>query len=127
MAMPEYLYSPLFGTFHVRGEFMNDYLVEPLDPQGFDSHIDRVHKGLVGTPPWQLEKPVAQRKQIGGNHYSKHTIQPWDIIDEYKLDYYLGNVVKYVLRDKNNKLEDLEKALHFLEKRIELEKSRVQA
>ena len=56
------------------------------------------------------------KKQIGGNHYAKHKIQPWDIIDEYNLDYYLGNVLKYVLRAKDkNGIEDLKKAQHYLE------------
>ena len=59
-------------------------------------------------------------KQVGGNHYAKHAIQPWDIIDDWGLDYYLGNVIKYVLRDKNDKIEDLNKAIHCLEKKIEL-------
>lgn len=59
-------------------------------------------------------------KQVGGNHYAKHSIQPWAIIDDWGLDYYLGNVIKYVLRDKNDKVEDLQKAIHYLEKKIEL-------
>ncbi len=59
-------------------------------------------------------------KQVGGNHYAKHKIQPWDIIDDWGLDYYLGNVIKYVLRDKYDQVEDLHKAIHYLEKKIEL-------
>jgi len=57
-------------------------------------------------------------KQVGGNHYVKHEIQPWDIIDEYDLDYYEGCVLKYLLRDKDNRKQDLEKAIHCLEKII---------
>lgn len=57
-------------------------------------------------------------KQVGGNHYVKHCIQPWDIIDEYNLDYYEGCVLKYLLRDKDNRKQDLEKAIHCLEKII---------
>lgn len=60
------------------------------------------------------------QKQVGGTHYACHCIQPWAIIDDWNLDYYLGNVIKYVLRDKNNKVEDLHKAIHYLEKKIEL-------
>lgn len=63
---------------------------------------------------------VEPSKQIGGTHYAKHSIQPWAIIDDWNLDYYLGNVIKYVLRDKNDKVEDLHKAIHYLEKKIEL-------
>lgn len=59
--------------------------------------------------------------QVGGDHYAKRKIQPWDVIEEYNLDFWLGNVIKYVLRarDKNG-LEDLRKAQHYLAYRIEL-------
>jgi len=59
------------------------------------------------------------KKQIGGEHYSKHNIQPWDIIDEYDLNYYEGNVLKYLLREKGDRTEDLKKAAHYLEKEID--------
>ena len=58
-------------------------------------------------------------KQVGGSHY-KNAIQPWDIINTWKLDYWRGNVVKYVLRAPyKNQREDLEKAIHYLEYLIE--------
>jgi hypothetical protein len=31
---------------------------------------------------------MADRMQVGGNHYTKHVYQPWDIIDAYGLDFY---------------------------------------
>ena len=64
------------------------------------------------------------RKQIGGNHYVKYSIQPWDIIDEYGLNYYEGNVLKYLLRRKGDRIEDLQKAIHYLEKELENEQNR---
>ncbi len=59
-------------------------------------------------------------KQVGGNHYSKRKIQPIDIINEYDLGFYDGNIVKYILRhkDKNGK-QDLLKALDYLTRLIE--------
>ena len=67
------------------------------------------------------EPSQALEKQIGGRHYKKHSIQPWHIIDEYELDFYLGNAIKYILRNKNDmQVEDLEKAIHYLERKIEL-------
>jgi hypothetical protein len=60
-------------------------------------------------------------KQVGGDHYQKHAIQPWDVIDCYGLNYYEGNVLKYLLRRKENRIEDLHKAAHYIEKLIELE------
>jgi len=57
----------------------------------------------------------AAAKQVGGTHYSKHKIQPWDIIDEYGLDYHRGNAIKYILRNKMDTYEDIQKAHHYLE------------
>ena len=60
--------------------------------------------------------PVTE-KQVGGTHYNSHKIQPWDIIDEYALNYYAGNAIKYILRyPKKNGVEDIDKAIHYLEK-----------
>ena len=65
----------------------------------------------------------AAARQVGGNHYKGKTFQVWDIIDEYGLDYYLGNSLKYILRQKDNKLEDIKKAIHYLEYYVEKEEN----
>lgn len=59
-------------------------------------------------------------EQVGGDHYTRYDIQPWDIIEEYGLDYFEGNVLKYLLRLKTNRLEDLKKARHYLDKVINM-------
>ena len=64
---------------------------------------------------------MARSKQVGGDHYAKHEIQPWDVIENYGLDFFTGNVLKYLLREKDNRLQDLQKAAHYLEKAIERE------
>ncbi len=47
-------------------------------------------------------------------------MQPWAIIDAWGLDFYAGNVLKYILRAKHKGgLEDLQKARHYLDKMIE--------
>lgn len=57
---------------------------------------------------------------MGGNHYNV-PIQPWDYIAANGLGFFEGNVIKYVTRWKRkNGVEDLRKALHYLEKLIEL-------
>jgi hypothetical protein len=62
-------------------------------------------------------------KQVGGNHY-KRAHQPWEIIEEWQLNYWAGNVLKYLLRYKyKNGVEDLEKAKHYLEYLIKHENS----
>jgi hypothetical protein len=64
-------------------------------------------------------KRGTRNEQIGGDHYTKHKTQPWDIIEEYNLDFWLGNVVKYILRHRDKGgVEDLMKALHYLDHAI---------
>lgn len=65
-----------------------------------------------------------RRKQVGGDHYAKHKIQPWDVIEDWGLDFFAGNALKYLLRDKGTRLEDLQKLQHYVEKMIEREQAR---
>jgi len=54
-------------------------------------------------------------------HYKgEHGIQPFDIIDAFKLGFNLGNVVKYVCRAdlKGEALKDLHKARVYLDREI---------
>ena len=59
------------------------------------------------------------------DHYAKHTIQLWDIIREYELDYFEGNALKYLLRQKGDRLEDLQKAARYIEECIKNEQERI--
>lgn len=62
---------------------------------------------------------VANERQEGGNHY-RSPIQHWDYVIANKLDYFQGQITKYVTRWKlKNGLQDLYKARHFLDKYIE--------
>lgn len=61
-------------------------------------------------------------KQVGGDHYKGRAIQPVEYIHANKLDFFQGNVVKYITRWRDKKgIEDLEKCKHYLEIYIELE------
>lgn len=71
----------------------------------------------------------ANSRQVGGNHYrtGRNGIQHWDLAAARNYDYFQGQITKYVDRWKEkNGLKDLEKALHFLEKYIELEKANIE-
>jgi hypothetical protein len=63
----------------------------------------------------------ANDHQIGGKHYAKHSIQPWDYITQNGLGYLEGNIVKYISRwrDKGG-IDDLRKVMHYTEKLIEI-------
>ena len=65
----------------------------------------------------------ANDKQVGGTHYKTMAIQPWEIIERNNLNYWEGNALKYLLRKKHNRIEDLQKAIHHIEKLIEIEQN----
>jgi hypothetical protein len=69
----------------------------------------------------------ANEKQVGGQHYKLMTVEPWDYFWVNKLDPFEANAVAYITRAKHkgNYVEDLQKAIHYLEKRIELESNPV--
>jgi len=63
--------------------------------------------------------------QVGGDHYKKMPIQPLEFIAKNGLDFFQGNVLKYVIRYKfKNGIEDLKKARHYIDMMIELEEKK---
>lgn len=63
----------------------------------------------------------ANTRQVGGSHYKTGGEEHWDRVARLKLDYFQGQITKYVERWKlKNGVQDLEKARHFLDKYIEL-------
>jgi len=56
-------------------------------------------------------------------HYTQFKIQPIDFIGTNRLDFLVGNIIKYVCRyNLKNGVEDLEKAKHYLDVLIAREK-----
>jgi len=87
------------------------------------------HPGKCQFTSWptaeELEKYKEELnllKQVGGDHYEQMAIQPWEVIQRGDLDFWEGNVIKYVMRYRaKNGLEDLKKARHYLDYLIERE------
>lgn len=52
--------------------------------------------------------------QVGGDHYKKCGIEPVEYIHANGLDFFRGNIVKYVTRDKDkNGAEDIRKVIDY--------------
>ena len=62
------------------------------------------------------------------SHYHKGTYEAINVIEAWKLEFCLGNAVKYISRaghkEAAKEIEDLEKALWYLNRRIEYLKER---
>ena len=69
--------------------------------------------------------PQANANQIGGDHYAKRTIQPWDYIIANNIGFLEGNAIKYLTRWKEKGgVQDIEKAQHYIEKLLEVERAK---
>lgn len=70
----------------------------------------------------QPKMTTALDVQIDGDHYKTKAIQPVEYIYANGLDFFEGNVIKYVTRWRTkNGIKDLEKARHYIDLLIQLE------
>ena len=56
----------------------------------------------------------------GPAYYQRGSVDVWDFIRQQELNFHLGNAIKYICRAgyKDSKIEDLEKAIHYLENEL---------
>lgn len=119
-------YRGSIGYEHVSNEEY-DKRVEELRDLGVATEVDAItweviNEAITSIPPEaeaQETTLLSKDFQVGGDHYSKLAIQPWDVMREALgheafCGFLHGNVIKYVMRDKNDILEDLKKAQHYL-------------
>jgi hypothetical protein len=85
----------------------------------------KVYRKSDGTYNWvEVEQPEKGEPYINDpvehpSHYTSGSIEVWDFIIDQGLNYFEGNVIKYISRwKKKNGLEDLKKAKAYLDKMI---------
>ena len=61
----------------------------------------------------------------GPTYYQRGSINVWDFVREQELNFHLGNAIKYICRAgyKDSKIQDLKKAIHYLENELEHEEN----
>jgi hypothetical protein len=87
------------------------------------NHVDaQIPEGIIKLDEVDFDTDNFEPKpQVGGTHY-KMKIQPIEYIEANKLDYHEANVVKYISRHRNkNGKEDIEKAIWYLNRILEIE------
>lgn len=65
---------------------------------------------------------------IKPEYYNDTKITPFDVIDDWELNFYLGNAIKYIKRAgkkaDNSKLQDLKKVREYIDHEIKAEEAR---
>ena len=61
----------------------------------------------------------------GPAYYQRGSIDVWDFVRQQELNFHLGNAIKYICRAgyKDSKIQDLEKAIHYLENELHYEEN----
>ena len=64
-------------------------------------------------------------ESTGPKYYKRGSIDVWDFIRDQGLNFHLGNAIKYICRAgyKDSKIQDLQKAIHYLENELEYEEN----
>lgn len=65
----------------------------------------------------------ANSRQVAGDHYKNAEYQHWDFVYDAKLDYFRGQITRYISRaprHPDGPKENYEKALHYIDKAEEL-------
>lgn len=64
-----------------------------------------------------------ENSKIHPDHYNDTKIKPFDVIDDWGLDFYVGTALKYMKRAGKKSGEsvkdDLEKAIDYLKEKVE--------
>ena len=66
------------------------------------------------------KEPIPTDNVNNPTHYNTGTIEVITVIEDWKLNFNLGNAIKYIGRceHKNNKKEDIKKAIWYLEREL---------
>ena len=77
--------------------------------------IERANKYLM-----EINKTIPTDNVNNPSHYNTGTIEVIEVIEDWKLNFNLGNAIKYIGRceHKNNKTEDIKKAIWYLEREL---------
>jgi hypothetical protein len=132
-----WLFNPWTGRMRSADDIDRDPHGLGIKPPGpLEAAIVQATKGLLsaedsarqdaGLPPLKdLKVANPLDVQVAGDHYKSLKIQPIEYIHANGIPFAEGSVIKYVTRwrDKGG-IKDLEKARHFLDLLIELEKRR---
>lgn len=82
---------------------------------------DKVLKKAVKDSKEKVMAKQEQEKVDHPEHYNHGSIEAITVIEDWDLDFHLGNVVKYICRSgkkEGNEVQDLEKALWYLQRKI---------
>ena len=128
-----------FNLLEQRSKKKEQEMYRPLDTMiGLDDVYSQTTASDVERQLWNEHQAKvenarlkANAKQVGGDHYKKMGVEPWDVIDTWPLEQRIGayraGALKYIMRmgSKDEEVQEVGKGLHYLEKLVEVLKEKL--
>lgn len=98
------------------------------DSTGFETRLkNRCEEIAKFTKEMVNNQKEAPNDPIKPTYYNDTNITPFEVIDDWNLDFYLGNAIKYIKRagkkKNNSRLQDLKKIREYVDQEIRLEEN----
>ena len=92
-----------------------------------DANVIRLYKAYIATTP-NVARESLGLDPIKPSYYNDTKITPFDVIDDWGLNFYEGNAIKYIKRagkkDGNSRLQDLKKVREYIDHEIKAEEGK---
>ena len=113
-----YFFIEMLDTSKVKvGDYFDDGTVSRIIRiEGNKAYYDEINSVPLDYA-YHQRTSMKEETPIVPTHYNSTAITALQVIDDWKLNFYLGNVVKYIARNelKGNQLQDLKKASQYLD------------
>ena len=105
------------------------YITDKENTDGKLETESGINVELENEKIWRID-PEAKVERLAldlikPSYYNDTKITPFDIIDDWDLNFYLGNAIKYIKRagkkDGNSRLQDLKKVREYIDHEIKAE------
>ena len=107
-------------------DFNNDFVIDPLTSsqnEFYNNQLKKIDQMLDICNKQIRENDNNKNKEMINHpsHYNQGKFEAIDVIEDWKLNFNLGNTVKYISRagHKDNIIQDLKKASWYLNREIE--------
>ena len=92
-----------------------------------EANVIRLYKAYIATTP-NVARESLGLDPIKPSYYNDTKITPFDVIDDWGLNFYEGNAIKYIKRagkkDGNSRLQDLKKVREYIDHEIKAEEGK---
>ena len=106
-------------------DFNNDFVIDPLTSsqnEFYNNQLKKIDQMLDICNKQIRENDNNKNKEMINHpqHYNQGKFEAIDVIEDWKLNFNLGNTVKYISRagHKDDIIQDLKKALWYLDREI---------